>query len=117
MMKLFVVSFIISLWSCLNAQNNSNIIYRMEDVLNANPDTIYAVSLTKNKLTELPKELWKFTNLRELHLEKNRLSSLPDSFDLFTKLEYLNVERNNFESVPLTISRLENSFFLATKSM
>ena len=108
MMRLFAVSIIIFLWSNLNAQNSSNKVYRLEEVLKANPDTIYAISLAKNKLTELPKELWKLKNLKELHLERNRLTSLPDSLDLFTKLELLDLDRNNFESVPLAISRLDN---------
>lgn len=107
-MKLFVASITIFLWSSLNAQKTSNKVYRLEEVLNANPDTIYAVSLAKNKLEELPKELWKFSNLKELHLEKNRLTSLPDSLDYFIKLEFLNLDRNDFETVPLVISRLEN---------
>jgi Leucine-rich repeat (LRR) protein len=108
MMKLFVVSILIFLWSSLNAQNTSDKIYRLEEVLNANPDTIYVITLAKSKLTELPNELWKFRNLRELHLEKNRLNSLPDSLDLFKKLELLNLDRNDFETVPLVISRLVN---------
>lgn len=108
MMRLFVVSILIFPWSSLNAQHFSNKIYRLEEVVNANPDTIYAISLSKSKLRELPKELWKFSNLKELHLDKNRLTSLPDSLDLFKKLEFLNLDRNDFEIVPLVISRLEN---------
>ena len=108
MMKLFAVSILIFLWSSLNAQKTSNKVYRLEEVLFANPDTIYSISLSKSKLTEIPKELWKFQNLKELYLEKNKLASLPDSLDLFKKLEILNLDRNDFETVPLVISRLEN---------
>ena len=109
MMRLFVASFLIFLSSnWLLCQKKNQHVYAFEDVSFANPDTIYALSLSKNKLTELPKELWKFKNLTELHLERNRLSSLPDSFDVFKNLEYLNLDRNDFEIVPLAISRLEN---------
>ena len=108
MMKLLVVAITISLFTDLNAQEISIKTYRLEDVLNANSDTIYSISLSKSKLTELPEELWRFKNLKVLYLEKNRLASLPDSLDLFTKLEFLNLDRNDFETVPLVISRLEN---------
>ncbi len=108
MMKLFAVVITISLWSTLNAQNKHIKTYRLDEVSYANADTIYSISLSKSKLSELPKELWKFSNLKELYLEKNRLSSLPDSLDLFKKLELLNLDRNDFETVPLVISRLGN---------
>ena len=59
MMRIYVGCIIIFLWSSLNAQNNSYKVYRLEEISGANLDTIYAISLGKNKLTELPKELWK----------------------------------------------------------
>lgn len=108
MMKLFAVSIIIFLFTSLDAQNSSYKMYRIDEVLNANPDTVYALSLAKNRLTELPEELWKFKNLKVLNLEKNRLNKLPDSLDYFDQIEYLNLDRNYFESVPLVISRLGN---------
>jgi len=107
-MKLFAVSILIFLWSSLNAQKTSNKVYRLDEVINANPDTIFSISISKSKLIELPKELWRFQNLKELYLVKNRLVSLPDSLYFFQKLEILNLDRNDFETVPLVISRLEN---------
>ena len=83
MMKLLVVAITISLFTDLNAQEISIKTYRLEDVLNANSDTIYSISLSKSKLTELPEELWRFKNLKVLYLEKNRLASLPDTLDFF----------------------------------
>ena len=108
MMKLIAVVIIISLWSVLDAQNNSYKTYRLDEVSNANPDTIYSISISKSKLTELPKELWRFQNLKVLNVEKNKLASLPDTFDFFRNLEIINLDRNDFETVPLVISRIEN---------
>ena len=107
-MKNFVVVILTCLWFSVSGQNSSYKIYPLEEVTNANPDTIFALSLTKKKLTQLPVSLWKFKHLKELYLDKNHLTNLPDSFDRFDELEYLNIDRNDLEFVPLAISRLKS---------
>lgn len=108
MMKNIAVVFLICLWYNANGQKSDVKIYRLEELLNANPDTIYSISLSKNKLSQLPLELWKFRNIKELYLDKNHLKNLPDTFDLFDKLEYLNLDRNDLYFVPLAISRIKS---------
>jgi Leucine-rich repeat (LRR) protein len=107
-MRIFAVIILVCLWFNASSQNKLAKIYRLEDVTNANPDTVFALSLSKKKLSQLPIEIWKFKNLRELYLDRNHLSHLPDTFDLFEKLEYLNLDRNDLEIVPLAISRLNS---------
>lgn len=108
MMKNIAVVFLICLWFSANGQKSDVKVYRLEEIVSANPDTIYAISLSKNKLSQLPVQLWKFKSIKELYLDKNHLKNLPDTFDLFDKLEYLNLDRNDLDYVPLAISRLKS---------
>ena len=108
MMKNIAVVFLICLWFSAYGQKSDVKVYRLEEIVSANPDTIYAISISKSKLSQLPVELWKFKNIKELYLDKNHLKNLPDTFDLFDKLEYLNLDRNDFDYVPLAISRLKS---------
>lgn len=90
------------------SQKTAERVYKWEEVQLANPDTVYNLSLSKMKLTELPASLWRFKNLRKLYLDKNKLSALPDSLDLFKNIELLNLDHNHFELFPLPITRLLN---------
>lgn len=108
MMKNFVVVILTCLWFSLSGQSSAYKVYSLEELEKANPDTVYALTLAKQKLTQLPKDLWKYKNLKELYLDRNRLTNLPDTFDLFDNLEYLNMDRNDLEFVPLAISRLKS---------
>jgi Leucine-rich repeat (LRR) protein len=90
------------------SQKTTEKVYKWDEVLQANPDTVYNLSLSKMKLTELPAELWHFKNLRKLYLDKNKLSALPDSFDRFSSLEFLSLDHNQFELFPMPITRLKN---------
>lgn len=90
------------------SQKTTEKVYKWEEVQLANPDTVYNLSLSKMKLTELPAGLWRFKNLRKLYLDKNKLSALPDSFDLFKNLEFLSLDHNQFELFPMPITRLRN---------
>jgi Leucine-rich repeat (LRR) protein len=103
-------ALILILWSSLgftsvvNAQDVK--VYEWNDVQSANPDTIYAISFEKNKLTELPEDLSRFINLKELDLSKNKLSDLPSFIGGFDSLEILSLERNKFTKLPIEICQL-----------
>lgn len=81
-------------------------IYEWEEVQSANPDTIFAISFEKNKLTELPDELAKFTEIKQLHLSKNKLSALPSFITTFDSLQLLDLGRNKFSNFPIEICQL-----------
>lgn len=108
MMKLIFALFSLLFLSAGFSQKTTEKIYKWEEVQLANPDTVFNLSLSKMKLTELPAALWSFKNLKKLYLDKNKLSSLPDSFDLFKNLEVLSLDHNQFELIPLPITRLTN---------
>lgn len=90
------------------AQLNYGKVYLWNEVQQANPDTIHAISFEKLKLDSLPKELWKFTRLSYLNLEKNQLTFLPDELKLLHQLTELNISKNKFTSLPLVICQLPN---------
>lgn len=80
--------------------------YHWEDVQTANPDTIYAISFEKMKLTSVPDELAKFTNIKQLDFTKNKLTELPTFFIEFKALEILNLQKNKFSRFPIEICQL-----------
>jgi Leucine-rich repeat (LRR) protein len=88
------------------AQLNHGKIYLWNEVQQANPDTIHAISFEKLKLDSLPNQLWKFTQLTYLNLEKNQLVFLPDSLKLLSQLTELNISKNKFAFFPLIICQL-----------
>ena len=42
------------------------------------PDSVFRLDLSKQKLKEVPEEIRKFPNLKELNLSKNNISELPE---------------------------------------
>ncbi len=62
--------------------------------------------LEKLDLPNLPIEIGKFTELRELNLERNRLSSLPTEIGSLKKLQTLNLTENVLTELPDSIGNL-----------
>lgn len=93
-----------SFW-VFNQEHTLNI-YSWEQVKNANPDTIFAISLSKLKLEKLPEELAKFTKLEYLDVSKNKLSELPTFVGDFSDLKVLDISKNEFAVFPVEICKL-----------
>ena len=102
---LFVSIFLLSSSNCLFGQEEIEV-YFWDKVKNANPDTIYGLSLEKMKLTDLPAELERFTELRILRIGKNKLETLPQFLEGMLQLKELDAGKNQFESFPMTVIRL-----------
>jgi len=96
---------ILILWSSFSYAQDV-VVYDWEDVQAANPDTIYAISFEKEKLTDLPSELSKFTQLKQLNLAKNKLAELPDFIFRFDSLQELNLTKNKMSTFPVGLCRL-----------
>jgi len=108
MKKTFVIISLLSFSPVLFAQETDDVkVYSWEAVLSANPDTIYGISFGKQKLTELPQELARFTELRILDVENNRLTKLPDFIGDFQQLKELNASHNRLELFPLQVCRMQ----------
>jgi Leucine-rich repeat (LRR) protein len=105
-MRLLFVLFLISLWSNFFSQKEILVTYKWSEVQGANPDTIFSISFAKEKLSELPVQLWKFKKLKALNLQRNRLEDLPDSLEQLTEIEFLDISHNKFAVFPLPITRL-----------
>lgn len=78
----------------------------MAEVLTADPDTIFALSVSKEKLISVPDQLAIFKNLKYLDLSKNKLSKLPDFLSDFEQLEFIDISKNDFETFPLVLTRI-----------
>jgi hypothetical protein len=106
MKLLFAIIFSSLLVLESNAQNTYGKIYRWEEVQNALVDTIYALSFSKEKQTNLPPELHRFTQLKYLDLSKNKLQVLPEFLTEITQLEEINLDKNQFDVFPLVLTRM-----------
>jgi Leucine-rich repeat (LRR) protein len=108
MKRLSVIILFLHLFDPVYAQNVGSTIYTLDQVLLADPDTIYAISLSKQKLDTLPKELGRFKHLKYLDLSKNKLSKLPDFIVDFKGLEQIDISKNQFDVFPLVLTRVES---------
>lgn len=94
-------------WAISTAFSQSDTIrfYRLEELTNCNPDTVYSISLEKSKLDHLPEELFRFKSLKHLHLGKNKFTEI-NGLDRFPDLVYLNVERNDLVKFPVGVCQM-----------
>lgn len=70
-----------------------------------NPEHVFHLDLSKQKLKELPGEVHQFKNLITLNLEKNKLKSLPEMRH-FKKMEELNISNNKFKNFPIALTEI-----------
>jgi internalin A len=71
------------------------------------PDMTH-LDLRGKKLTSLPLEITRLTNLTSLDLSNNQLTSLPEEIRRLTNLTSLDLSFNQLTSVPAEITRLTN---------
>src|SRR5690554_961425 len=86
--------------------------YTLSEINNVNPDTIYALDLSKQRLSELPSELQKFKNIRGLKLSRNKLTNLPEFFTEFKQIEFLYLNKNKLNHFPSVIFHLSDLVYL-----
>jgi Leucine-rich repeat (LRR) protein len=98
-MKSVVVIFYSSLllWSGNLAAQPDRIFYSLYEASQVSVDSVLRLDLSKKKYTELPAEIYRYTNLKELDLSQNKLTHLPDDF-YFPNLEVLNLEKNDLDT-------------------
>lgn len=104
-MKYIFVLFSLVLTSITFGQLDQTV-YDWDEVVDADPDTVYAISLRKSKLDSIPTKLYEFKNLVYLNLEKNNLKDLPDEFTVFSNLKTLDLGKNEFTVFPISICQL-----------
>lgn len=92
--------------------DDTSYIYRSISVAMQNPDKVYILNLSKTKMKEIPEEVFKFRNLRELDLSKNRIDSLPSEIGTLVMLRSLNLSSNKLEKLPDEIGQLSSLTYL-----
>jgi Leucine-rich repeat (LRR) protein len=66
----------------------------IEDAIK-HPNEVYRLELKKNKLTEIPKEVFSFKNLQYLDLSRNKLDTFPPELGRMSQLQVLILNRNH----------------------
>ena len=89
--------------SLVNAKEFTNL-----DSALKTPDEVIRLVLRKNKLKEIPKEIFQFTNLQYLDLSKNKIKEIPEDIGKLQNLQKLILSRNNIEVLPKEIGMLKN---------
>jgi len=112
MKKKFALCLLLSLTNSFFCQSVHQNIYNWDVLVNCNPDTVYAISFSKNKLEALPNDLIRYKNLEYLDVSKNKLSSLPSFIGDFQNLKHLDISKNEFLVFPVEICRLGNLMYL-----
>lgn len=109
MMKLlFALILIYSPFVLLAQKADSIRYYSLEEARTIHSDSVFAIRLSKKKLTVVPKEIQFYKNLRHLDLSRNKLSELPEFIGSLTNLIDLNLGKNKFTSFPTEICKLIN---------
>lgn len=91
---------------------DTNYIFRDVQTALANSEYAYRLNLSKRKLKEIPPDVFKLKNLRELDLSKNKIDSLPAGIGELTNLRKLNISSNNLELLPDEIGNLTKLTYL-----
>jgi hypothetical protein len=73
---------------------------------------LLVLSLNDNKLASLPPEFWQLTNLSTLSLSSNQLTALPPEIRQLTKLEHLSLSSNQLTTLPPEVGQLTKLEYL-----
>jgi len=76
------------------------------------PDSVFRLKLRRKNYKEIPPEILKFKNLRELDLISNNIKRIPSDIGKLEKLEILRLERNQIDVVGKEIGNLPNLKYL-----
>ena len=82
--------------------------YSLEEARSIHSDSVFAIKLSRNKLSAIPKEIQYYKNLRHLDLSRNKLTELPEFVSSLTNLIDLDLGKNKFTSFPTEICKLTN---------
>lgn len=80
---------------------------------NAFPRDLRWLTLTNNRLRELPTSIGELASLQKLLLAGNELSTLPESITACQRLELLRLSANAFSEIPTPIFKLESLAWIA----
>jgi Leucine-rich repeat (LRR) protein len=93
------------LWSGKLTAQPDRIFYSLAEASQVSVDSVLRLNLSKKKFTEIPSEIYRYKNLKELDLSQNKLTHLPDDF-YFPNLEVLNLEKNDLDTFSNSICQI-----------
>ena len=83
-----------------------------------NPDKVYSLDLSMQKMEELGDSISLFVNLESLDISFNRFKSLPESIISLPNLKYLSISGcYDLESIPDNLQKLSNLEELRVEDM
>lgn len=109
---LIVLLFLVSLRT--NAQENELVyddtkyIYRSLTEALVNPEKVYRLNLSRQKLDSFPDKIFLFKNLLELDLSRNRIEEIPPEIGTLVHLTKLNLANNKLVHLPKEIGELRD---------
>lgn len=109
---LIVLLFLVSLRT--NAQetelvyDDTNYIYRSLTEALVNPEKVYRLNLSRQKLDSFPDKIFLFKNLLELDLSRNRIEEIPPEIGTLVHLTKLNLANNKLVHLPKEIGELRD---------
>ena len=69
-------------------------------------DCVKCLDLSKQRLKEIPSEVYQFPNLEKLILTKNKIKHLSDTLSILSHLHYIDLGSNYIDQMPLALSTL-----------
>lgn len=97
-----ILIFILIFPAISNAQDSTRTFRNLELALK-NPEKVYVLDLSKQKLDEFPMEIIQFKNLRELYLGKNKIKDIPSEIGKLTELEIVDFSKNRLSALPISL--------------
>lgn len=73
-----------------------------------NPGEVYRLQLRRKRFSQIPSEIFTFTNLIELDLSNNRIEEIPDAIATLTNLKVLKLGNNRLHTISDSIGTLTN---------
>ncbi|MBL7952022.1 MAG: leucine-rich repeat domain-containing protein [Flavobacteriales bacterium] len=70
-----------------------------------NPDQVYRLDLSGQKLKEVPEGVFQLKNLNALDLSNNKLKALPERLQEFKHMQEFRASRNKLTEVPKSLCR------------
>jgi Leucine-rich repeat (LRR) protein len=83
-------------------------VYHNLDEALEQPDSVYILNLSREKLTAFPQEVFRFKNLRILDLSRNRIEELPADLSALSHLNGLDLSNNKIRRIPPAIADLQD---------
>jgi hypothetical protein len=106
MKQLFALIFICNCFVLFAEKEDTVHYFSLEEARTVHSDSVFALRISKVKLTVIPKEIQNYKNLRHLDLSKNKLSELPEFMGNFSCLIELNLSKNNFTSFSTELCKM-----------